>query len=539
MSSQSPRKRARLEESNNDSLPKTPTTSKGRIYVISDATPQSGRSLRSGPSGSRKVSSRKPRKDGRSSPDSSPTKPNKSRGRLPTKPSINSDDIRQSDSSLTDEDLRQAEDSDDEINGLPSSPLKGKGKSVLRDLSPPPLSRSSFEAYFEAFSKKSVTSSSAYSFLVHPLPTSFDFASTIPQYSALCQVIEEQHVADFPRWILELQEGFNILFYGYGSKHDILMKFAKEACAKRGDVALVNGTSPSCGLKDIIGALSNFVPSSQKETFLGKSLDAQAKGIYEHYAFGRCRRHLYLIIESIDSPALLNPKAREFINVLASLPNAHLAGSVEHLNAPLAWSAREIYCRKLGIPDEAVTEEESTSEEVQTLRQSFHGLQVLWHDLSTLKPYLPELNHRDLTVPPTTSSNKRSKASQQAGAPGMVSETAAQHILASVTERAKKLFAFVAGRQLASVAVTAISPSKSNEPPSEAIPYSALFAAARDDFLVTNDAQLKALLGEFTDHGLITLTTARAESEHTGEVLWVAMRPDALRAVVGGLSQSN
>ncbi|KZT36641.1 ORC2-domain-containing protein [Sistotremastrum suecicum HHB10207 ss-3] len=519
MPSQSPRN-ARSAESPAESSLNTPTTSRGRIYVISDAT--TPRSLRSG---ARKDSSRKSRRrldDDDSSPASSPTKPKRGRGRPPTKPKIKFDEAHRSDSSLTDEEMDQDGESEDEINGLRSSPLKGKGKAVILDKSsPPPLHRSSFEAYFEAFSKKSITSSSAYSFLVPPLPTSFDLSSVMPQNAAICDRIEEQHAQDFPRWLLEMQEGFNLIFYGYGSKHDILGRFAREACAKRGDVAIINGTSPSCGIKDILGALTNFIPSPQKENIVGKALDTQLRGIQGYYASGRCRRHLYLIIESIDSPTLLNPRIKEFINNLASLPRIHLAGSVEHLNAPLAWNAREIYSRKYST---------------QSFRQSFHNLQFLWHDLSTLKPYLSEIAHRDLTVPPTTSSHKRPKDAQHAGGTGVVSETAAQHILASVTERAKKLFALIAKRQLASSSGVTASPAKAKEgPPAEALPYSALFTSARDDFLVTNDAQLKTLLGEFTDHGLITISTAGRENENTGEVLWVAMRPEALRAVINAM----
>ncbi len=38
----------------------------------------------------------------------------------------------------------------------------------------------------------------------------------------------QQYEESFPRWFSELQAGFNLLFYGFGSKKTLLEKFASE-----------------------------------------------------------------------------------------------------------------------------------------------------------------------------------------------------------------------------------------------------------------------------------------------------------------------
>ena len=60
--------------------------------------------------------------------------------------------------------------------------------------------------------------------------------------------------------------------------------------------------------------------------------------------------------------------------------------------------------------------------------------------------------------------------------------------------------------------------------------YDRLFAVARDNFVATSDTALRALLGEFRDHGLVVTTTAQG-----AEAMWIPMRRDALLKIVGDL----
>jgi origin recognition complex subunit 2 len=157
----------------------------------------------------------------------------------------------------------------------------------------------------------------------------------------------------------------------------------------------------------------------------------------------------------------------------------------------------------------------------------------LWHDVTTFEQYDHELSRRDLKRP--AQENSKARRSDAAFNPGsLISETAASHILASVTERGRKLFQFIALKQL-SRHTESDDKDKSNATP-QAMPYSATFSAARDAFLAYNDAQMKALLSEFTDHGLIVVETA---ADSGSEVLWVSMLPTSLQLILQTLKSND
>ncbi|KIJ18283.1 hypothetical protein PAXINDRAFT_110763, partial [Paxillus involutus ATCC 200175] len=64
--------------------------------------------------------------------------------------------------------------------------------------------------------------------------------------------------------------------------------------------------------------------------------------------------------------------------------------------------------------------------------------------------------------------------------------------------------------------------------------YDALFALARDHFVATSDTALRALLGEFRDHGLILASASGTAGSGAGggETLWIPLRKDRLVRVL-------
>ncbi|KAI9059736.1 origin recognition complex subunit 2 [Trametes sanguinea] len=116
-----------------------------------------------------------------------------------------------------------------------------------------------------------------------------------------------------------------------------------------------------------------------------------------------------------------------------------------------------------------------------------------------------------------------------------MTETAARHILASVTQKAKKLFVLLGTKQLEVMDAPSAPAPEAGE---GAYDYDRLFAAARDNFVAQNDTALRALLGEFRDHGLVVSLPAAAGAAGTGgggEALWIPLRREALLKVVTDL----
>jgi origin recognition complex subunit 2 len=122
-----------------------------------------------------------------------------------------------------------------------------------------------------------------------------------------------------------------------------------------------------------------------------------------------------------------------------------------------------------------------------------------------------------------------------------MSETAAAHILASVTQKAQKLFTLLGNCQLGAIEETAGAAGAedggagaTNDLQQFGMAYDVLFSTAREQFLATNDTALRALLGEFRDHHLIVSAPA---SLGGGEILWIPMRKERLANVLRSLNQ--
>lgn len=391
-------------------------------------------------------------------------------------------------------------------------------------------SYTAFDAYFLNASRPSRTSSNVFSQLVQPLSPD-EFAISLPRTfyplpfsDASTQLLEHSHRPHLPRYLLELTEGFNLLFYGLGSKRHVLNELAR-ACATRAraHVLVLNAFHPSFSSRDILTALARLPSSPQCASDVAQFL---SDGASKH------RRRLVLIVHNIDAPALRATagtapnKARALLASLAALDGVQVAASLDHIGAPLLWTSTEMLARRW-----------------------------LWHDITTLAPYDAELAGADpasLRAAPAAAvrggaaslgAGVEGTAVGTAGAGagagvGQMTETAATHVLAAVTQRARKLFVLMGRRQLdALVDAGNAEPTNPADSGEVAIAYDVLFSLARDNFIATNDTALRALLGEFRDHRLVV--TIGTGAMGTGETLWIPLRKERLKKLLDGLQQQD
>ncbi|KAI0668432.1 origin recognition complex subunit 2 [Trametes maxima] len=428
-----------------------------------------------------------------------------------------------------------------------------------------------FDAYFQLASKPARTSSNVFSDLLAPLtPEEFTSALTAhreAEKDRIPKLWEDEHVreASYRRFHMELEEGFNLLFYGCGSKRVFLNGFARWLAGEGGHVVVANGFQPSFTFRDLLSAIER-VPGVQgdegESQAAGGGLEAQVQRIHAFFsqhpqnppstAAGPSSEelddlsHLYIIAHNIDGPAFRAPKHRSALALLALAPRIHLCASLDHVvGAPLRWSLSEIFARKPSESpphlDPHPTERGPHSSIAAAPKRGFAWL---WHDLTTLKPYDFELAYADPTVltgasalrgarAPTASGTIGAAGGAAASAGGAMTETAARHILASVTQKAKKLFVLLGTKQLEVMdAPAAPAGSEGTGDAEGAYDYDRLFAVARDNFVAQSDTALRALLGEFRDHGLVV---ARAAPGGGGEALWVPLRREALVKVIADL----
>ncbi|KAF8351675.1 origin recognition complex, subunit 2 [Amanita rubescens] len=402
------------------------------------------------------------------------------------------------------------------------------------------ISQTSFDAYFSHATSRAQTSSNVFSALVPPLSqeeylegiqSAHASTSKPPPIRPGLLESDQSRAQLFARFLLELNEGFNLLLYGVGSKRQILNRFAKEYCAKVGHVVVASAFRPDFSLKELFTSIEKI--PGVVSTGTSTTVENHAKRIDEAFSKPTQKRHLYLIIHNLDAVPLRSQKAKSCLALLAMNPRIHIAASIDHINAPLLWSSSECAARK------------PTASSQSSFDSPKRGFAWLWHDLTTLEPYDAELAYADRSSisGAHTGSHKKAPeaallAAQSAGT--AMSETAALHILASVTQRAKKLFVLMATRQLESIeeaagADASGSNTKSNSDLQQhGMGYDALFTAARDNFIATNDTALRALLGEFRDHGLVISAQAGAGS---GEILWIPVRKERLSNILQSMEE--
>ncbi|KAH8832941.1 origin recognition complex, subunit 2 [Flagelloscypha sp. PMI_526] len=369
----------------------------------------------------------------------------------------------------------------------------------------------SFDAYLTQNSTKQQTSDSIFTDLIAPL--------SAEEYA------ESPREALFNRIMLELISGFNVIGFGFGSKRNLLNELASSRCARAGHVVLVNGFKPDFTLKDIFASIHDHIPGFSESPDLGASLESQTRRVYDFFASPDQKRRLFLVIHNLDSHPFRSAKAKSSLSSLALNPRIHIVASVDHIHSPLLWSVSEASTRK--------------DERDPSHGKSARGFAWLWHDMTTLESYDFELSFVNRTALDAAHGGGPRKKSEVVAAAGgatgaaVLSESAVSHILASVTQKAKRLFVMIGTTQLANIDD---APEAAVEPHAFALGYDKVFNDARSDFIATNETALRSLLGEFKDHGLIL--TAPAASGGS-EILWIAMRKERLKAVLDTLTSSS
>ncbi|KAJ3563129.1 hypothetical protein NP233_g9139 [Leucocoprinus birnbaumii] len=453
------------------------------------------------------------------------------------------------------EDLSDQAEDETEDDELLTSPAKGKGKAQA---SSNIIVQTSFDAYFSYTASRAQTSSNVFSNLVLPLSAeeyNEAIASAKPRLRTPQAAITTPAIRNnlFSRFIIELEEGFNILCYGYGSKRQLLNQFATDFCSKKGHVVIANGFQPDFTIKDLLNQLENIRGIVDLE-LSSSTPEQQAQRISRFFSSlpSNTKRppHLYIIIHNIDSATLRPPRAKSILSLLALNPNIHIIASIDHINAPLIWSSSESSTRKPYTLPFTDFKARSASESTESSTPS-RGFAWLYHDLTTLSSYDFELSYIDRTsltsahgggprkkadFASTLPSTLNPSATLPGGGITNMSETAALHILASVTQKAQKLFMLLGKRQLDAIEELGGGgggTSANVDLQATAIGYDALFNLARADFVATNDTALRALLGEFRDHGLIV--SAQGTSGSGGEALWIPLRKERLASVLQNL----
>lgn len=156
-----------------------------------------------------------------------------------------------------------------------------------------------------------------------------DMKASTEHETAINAIMEEYH-SYFSKWMCILNEGFNILLYGLGSKRQLLQRFHREVLAKQ-TVLVVNGFFPSLTLKDMLDSItSDILDAGPSPANAHEAVDV----IEEEFALIP-ETHLFLIVHNLDGAMLRNVKAQAILARLARVANIHMLASIDHINTPL------------------------------------------------------------------------------------------------------------------------------------------------------------------------------------------------------------
>lgn len=280
------------------------------------------------------------------------------------------------------------------------------------------------------------------------------------------------------------------MFTGAGSKLAAINDFAVEL-SNEYDVITVDAYNPSVMLREV---LAKLIKSGEKYVN-SESLEDLTKSVIDRYSSDKTER-LVVVVHNIDS---LNIRAKKTLDALKHVlgsPRISVVASVDHLAAPILFPAQ----------DSAV------------------GLNWVWHDLTTLEPYHVEMSYKATTILQGSGNT----------ANGIVpTVNGAKHVLASVPDRARRLFIAIAKIQLDAQA----NAQQSDGTPQYASPRHALVQMAKQEFIATSEDAFEASLAEFRDHGLIAssgVAPKGAEVAGPEHYIWIPLDQRSLRKTLEG-----
>ncbi|CAO3590168.1 unnamed protein product [Absidia cylindrospora] len=336
-----------------------------------------------------------------------------------------------------------------------------------------------YERYFQDLHGSSKTSNNTMSQLPALEPQQFQtILETAPTKHGQERLkLTAHHEQHFPQWLFELRSGFNLVFYGYGSKRQLINKFAMQVMTD-GPLIVVNGFFPSITIKDImtkilVGALeAATVPGTLQEQL------AMVRGYFTDE--NRGYRQLYLVVHNMDGVNLRNENSQAALASLAETPNIHLVGSIDQINAGLLW------------------------DNVKSTRFNW-----IYHDATTFNNYLVETSFENTLL---------MGANENGGARGV------QHVLASLTSNGRGIFRVLAEYQMLEMEVNNVDRGSEQV----GLPYPQYFEKCREQFLVSTETGMRSQLTEFKDHKVMVTKRLLDGTE----LLYMPLDKSTLMAIV-------
>ena len=256
------------------------------------------------------------------------------------------------------------------------------------------------------------------------------------------------HRRKFPQWRFELDHGFNLLFYGAGSKKTVLNDF-QENYLQDFPCLVIKGDSETLTLNAILDGITQIL---QKQT-TGRSYLKRTENILSMLSCSSKVPRIALIIHNIDGEVLTTDTCQTVLTTLAKHEKICIIATSDHVNIGMLWSNADL--------------------------AKFNWV---FHDVTTLADYNGDLVKRGR------------------GKENMATVDSAEKVLKSLTSNAHAVFKVLVEHHLECFKGLSLTTPGATK---EGLRYDIYFERCRNKFAVSNDATFRMQLVEFRDHGLI------------------------------------
>lgn len=383
---------------------------------------------------------------------------------------------------------------DDEVAAEPETPSnKGRPrKRKQKERTPsPPRDLPPHEQYFydnrPGGTKTSNSTLASLNLLTHD--TFFEQIKAYQDpHQAEIDFLHSLHSRSYEHWKFELDQGFNLCLFGWGSKRSLLLEFAEYLAAEDAEekIIVMNGYNPALTLRDVLNTIASVIPGLVNPSLkLGAQPAEMLQTILKTLSQTDLPKPLKLLVHCIDATVMRRPQFQSTLARLAASNRIQIIASADTRTFPIMWDA--------------------------TLSTQFNWL---FHDTTTFKPF-------DLEI------------SGGSGAAGVVDDVNAlfgrtgrklqgregvMYVLRSLTENARNLYALLIA-ELLSMDDMDDAMEFDNEDTDQdeligrrgqatasaraGIDFRTLYQKAASQFIATNEPTFRALLREFYDHEML------------------------------------
>src|SRR5437016_704784 len=150
------------------------------------------------------------------------------------------------------------------------------------------------------------------------------------QHEEIAQEICGDYKALYNQWLFELSCGFNLLFYGLGSKIHVMEDFVKNIPGDDTLHTIINGFIPDLDFKKTIEQIFSNLSLTIKKC---KTLNDHARLIVDHltthFDDDESPKQLIIVIHNINGPSLQSEKILNCLGILAQCPNIYVIASAD------------------------------------------------------------------------------------------------------------------------------------------------------------------------------------------------------------------